>query len=61
MVVPSLNHPRQGTKMHIKQLKICQGSKMESTGQSGQVGRPGAWSPDPLTGSANPKLSRPAF
>ncbi|WVZ93438.1 hypothetical protein U9M48_039416 [Paspalum notatum var. saurae] len=40
MVVPSLNHPRQGTKMHIKQLKTCQGSKMEFTGQSGQVGRP---------------------
>ncbi|WVZ97264.1 hypothetical protein U9M48_042813 [Paspalum notatum var. saurae] len=29
-----------GTKIHIKQLKTCQGSKMGLTGQSGQVGRP---------------------
>ncbi|WVZ89573.1 hypothetical protein U9M48_035956 [Paspalum notatum var. saurae] len=45
-------------KMHIKQLKTCQESKMGLTGQNGQVGRPRAWSPDPPAGSADPEPGR---
>ncbi|WVZ58716.1 hypothetical protein U9M48_008956 [Paspalum notatum var. saurae] len=65
--------------MHIKQLKTCQGSKMETTGQSGQVGRPtprsadqgqaeldssqvgrpGGWLPDPLTGPKMHQVTDP--
>ncbi|WVZ52990.1 hypothetical protein U9M48_003985 [Paspalum notatum var. saurae] len=48
----------RSTKMHIKQLKTCQESKMELTGQNGQVGQPNPRSAD--QGQAEPDSARSA-